>query len=1572
MSFWTLCRIVVVLILGVLLLDRSQPGVAAVGDYPLADQPLYLGGNAAPLMMLVASRDEQLFDKAYTDYTDISGDGVVDSTYNNGFDYEGYFDPFLCYTYASGVFKARAGRTTDHKCGGTAWSGNFLNWVTMSRLDILRYVLYGGLRSTDTAVDTVLERAHIPSDMHAWSKIYSGADIQQYVGIAVSGAAMTFCNVSLDAASAPLMRVAQGRFPSWGVTEFTQCIARTTAGGVSEGNADRPAAVAGDFVVRVRVCDPAAASDASRENYCRRYGSSYKPGGLLQEFGESGQLRFGLVSGTYSRPRAGGVLRKNIGRFTGNGSDPATCAPGDEVRLSDGTFCNQADGNEGIVNTLNRFRIVAWTGANTAWSGTGWGADCGGWGATNRTDIGSSTIVDPGNGSYACAPWGNPVSEMYAEALRYIAGQTTPTAGFVSNAASDLRGGPRPTWRDPYGAATTGQYGGGNPYCADCSVMILSSGTNTYDGNAVPAVTGLQDAAAATSAVGADEGIHGKSYFVGFGAQAPNDASLSGNLANSHLFNCKSTLISNLSYVRGICDDAPFREGSYLVSGLAKAAYATDLRPGLTGKPASTKINVTTYAVALADSLPKIEIKTAAGTLSLTPYCVPNPGEQFERTCQLGDTLAGAQPAANGVTYGRDIAADGSAGSFMFSWDGAPEGESNDRDFVYMLTYCVGTACNADTNAAFDGSDICWGSASTNCASANNRPIVGANEVLVRTEIIGVSSGNPVNVGFGVAGSSGRDGVYPAVFRPAPPNASSTPACSGCSGGAGFNLLTNASPNATNYPMTGPINNAWRRPSVERFTVAGAASASLQSPLWYAAKYGTSIADSNGDGRPDWDANNDGQPDNYLMARNPAKLKAQLRELIGKALGGAPTSGGASAGARLTAGASFTLQSSFRVPSNSNDWTGDLVAYELNADGTRGTQRWSASSRLAGRSAATRNIRTTMAATALTASGSVQTAAAVREFTAANLANYAPVSTARARLGLGPTDELWLAGQGDANLVDYLRGGRNGAPFRLRGALLGDIVNSSVEIVTAGDDYGYGAWAGATTPSWKAALGESYKAYVQGKSAAKATAYAGANDGMLHAFDATAGGGNERFAYIPSSARERMGQLANPAYRHSYLMDGEIVSADVPANASGGWRTLLVASAGAGGRSVSGLDVTDPDAFGDSSVLWELRGTDGTQPVTDDLGHVFGRPLIVPVAGAAGPRWVALFGNGANSHTGAPVLFAVDANTGAVLARLKPSGTAYNTRNGLINLAALSRYNSDGLVDTVYGGDLQGNVWKFDLSASAESSWSVGLGGQPLFSAQDASGNAQPITGGFEVASGPGGGVALYFGTGRYFATGDDAVPGNPPVQSLYAIYDRCTMAACTTRIAGRASLGEQTLQAQSSDAGGNSSRTVGQTSTGSDGWFVDLKVGSVGKGERFIGVPRLQGGKVFFTTFEQQASNCDPGVRNWRYGLDMYSGAGALDGLRTPGGDAACGAGCGAYSTGDDTGAPDRSTDIYLLKPPPPPKECAAGSTDPACQGTPGGGPTNPNQIPRCQLTLEGRVYMDRPCGRQSWRQVR
>ncbi|MDR6936461.1 PilC/PilY family type IV pilus protein [Luteibacter sp. 3190] len=141
------------------------------------DPPLGIAG-AAPLVMLNLSRDHQLFYKAYNDFTDLDGDGALDTTYKNSLTYAGYFDPKKCYEYASGVFTPKKAVDANNYCT-SQWSGNFLNWVSMTRMDEVRKILYGGYRSTDATDSTVLERAFLPADAHSFAKFYNGSDINK-------------------------------------------------------------------------------------------------------------------------------------------------------------------------------------------------------------------------------------------------------------------------------------------------------------------------------------------------------------------------------------------------------------------------------------------------------------------------------------------------------------------------------------------------------------------------------------------------------------------------------------------------------------------------------------------------------------------------------------------------------------------------------------------------------------------------------------------------------------------------------------------------------------------------------------------------------------------------------------------------------------------------------------------------------------------------------------------------------------------------------------------------------------------------------------------------------------------------------------------------------------------------------------------------------------------------------------------------------------------------------------------------------------------------------------------------
>ena len=141
--------------------------------------PPFITSKIPPLVMLVMGKDHKLYYEAYNDASDLDRDGKLDIGYKHRLDYYGYFDSYKCYKYDStNEYFYPVAKTADKYCtpNDNQWSGNFLNWMTMSRMDVLRKVLYGGYRSTDTSTDTVLEGAYIPQDAHSWGKEYTGAD----------------------------------------------------------------------------------------------------------------------------------------------------------------------------------------------------------------------------------------------------------------------------------------------------------------------------------------------------------------------------------------------------------------------------------------------------------------------------------------------------------------------------------------------------------------------------------------------------------------------------------------------------------------------------------------------------------------------------------------------------------------------------------------------------------------------------------------------------------------------------------------------------------------------------------------------------------------------------------------------------------------------------------------------------------------------------------------------------------------------------------------------------------------------------------------------------------------------------------------------------------------------------------------------------------------------------------------------------------------------------------------------------------------------------------------------------
>lgn len=266
--------------------------------------------------------------------------------------------------------------------------------------------------------------------------------------------------------------------------------------------------------------------------------------------------------------------------------------------------------------------------------------------------------------------------------------------------------------------------------------------------------------------------------------------------------------------------------------------------------------------------------------------------------------------------------------------------------------------------------------------------------------------------------------------------------------------------------------------------------------------------------------------------------------------------------------------------------------------------------------------------------------------------------------------------------------------------VLGDIVNSNPAFVSA-ENYGYDKLSGAE--------GTTYKAFVTGNASRRKMIYVGANDGMLHGFDAGSSGtdaGKEILAYLPNAVYSQLNALSSPGYTHQYLVDGSPRVAD--AYFGDAWHTMLVSTTGAGGKAVFGLDVTAPSNFGAGDVLWEISDTDS--PTASDLttdttakrgfannmGYTMPQASIVKMHDGS---WAAIVANGYGSANNLAVLYIIDVQTGNIIAAIDTKAGSSTAQNGLSTPIAVDT-DGDRIVDSIYAGDLLGNMWKFDVSSS--------------------------------------------------------------------------------------------------------------------------------------------------------------------------------------------------------------------------------------------------------------------------------
>ncbi|MCZ6668366.1 MAG: PilC/PilY family type IV pilus protein, partial [Gammaproteobacteria bacterium] len=223
---------------------------------------------------------------------------------------------------------------------------------------------------------------------------------------------------------------------------------------------------------------------------------------------------------------------------------------------------------------------------------------------------------------------------------------------------------------------------------------------------------------------------------------------------------------------------------------------------------------------------------------------------------------------------------------------------------------------------------------------------------------------------------------------------------------------------------------------------------------------------------------------------------------------------------------------------------------------------------------------------------------------------------------------------------------------------------------------------------------------------------------------------------------------------------------------------------------------------------------------------------------------------GVSSTSGIAKLFIINIETGVVKELSTGSGST-GSPNGL-SAPALVDTDNDGRADLAYAGDIDGDLWKFDLTDATASNWNTAY---KLFDGPA----TQPITTAPDVTTHPVSGLLVMYGTGRLY-TADDIT--NTDTQALYGIWDKGTTPASSNKLAQTFSTNED----YSNGSIGETVRTITSTTavdwSTHTGWKIEFTAG-----ERVLTPPQLRSGRLKATV-----TNPD-GFTNWLVELRFDDG---------------------------------------------------------------------------------------------------
>ncbi|CAN5274613.1 hypothetical protein BH10PSE16_BH10PSE16_28060 [soil metagenome] len=884
-----------------------------------------------PMVMLTVSKDHSLFGPIYSDFEDLDDDGVIDTTFKPTFKYYGYFDPTKCYVYSTtdSQFNPAANATIVPTTVGTQtidrytclsnvsqWSGNFLNWSTMTRLDVVRKMLYGGSRSTDTNGSTVLEGTELTFDAHSFVKYYRGDDIRDYTPFTTTAltkttganlniyAGLSICTTgSTDVATTtrPVMRLVKGNVRFWSTVEIELCRWREDyskgtfgpklaayykdadkgAGGIAHeitipskatDGATYGSTIGPELNVRVKVCDPSLLGQERCKAFPISSTSNFKPYGLLQEFGYpttsggAARAEFGLITGSYDLNHTAGALRKNMSDFA------------DEINPTTGVFCHSA--SSGCSTLVNGRAPVS--GAIKALDSILL------YGRTSQTYGSGMTPSASADGNLPA--WGNPIGEMVVQALQYYAyNGSTPTPTNPSSTTKDTSVGmPVAAWTDPLSNTYTGRSNlYGTAMCRPMNILAISPSALSFDGQAATPFTTLPNRTGTlnsyTDSVGAAEGLNGTSRSVG-------SVSGTGLTAADDKNSCAAKTVGTLSSVNGICPEAPAMGGTYQVAGAALYGNTSKIRT-IASPPSDLKyiegaLKVKTMAASLTGGSPRIDIPIPGTDPVKYVYITPE-------SVQNGGAVSAPLTFASISSYQNPTTKEG-YGTFIVTWNDILMGGDYDMDITGFLRYdlikSLTTPGAWDIKVTTDIPGVCGGAAGTHGFSiigVQNTGDGGNGRYLTHQHYSsGVLSGMPPTTEYLCGDSTYRNKtstLFAGKYADTVCNVTGT----GATGDPGIPTLpAYCTVKTTAYPHS------------MTFRMVGETDALIKDPLWYAAKYGYFKSNyKNSDGtysdialpatQTSWDSvksdgtpGADGVPDGYFLARRPEVLEAQLRRAL--------------------------------------------------------------------------------------------------------------------------------------------------------------------------------------------------------------------------------------------------------------------------------------------------------------------------------------------------------------------------------------------------------------------------------------------------------------------------------------------------------------------------------------------------------------------------------------------------------------------------------------------------------------------------------------------------------------------